>query len=1090
MLHHLLNRRFSLPFACLLLALFLLQQDTRITARITYTAQPTAAPERREFITYQKDAGTATRLATAEESAHLTRGRQVETKPLHAEQSSAPASANVTRDGFLLTFRGTAQLERYPQAKAAFERALTRWQEVFAPEGASFANIEIDIDFGPRYFGQPFPVPGTIGVTNVAEDFFLYSGVLEQLLENSFEPEKARLFSFLPTTLIPTEMGTANSIMMTTGHALAMRLRELTRFRPAMGFSAEASFDFDPRDGIEPGKLDFEAAVLRELGRILGFISRVEDADARWTGEPFITFWDLFRFRAEARADFTPEVIRTEPRALLSGTPQVFFAGGEPIPLSTGRGDGQGGDNPAGAWKDDALTGRYLGMLDPTLATGERGGFTANDLHALRALGYNVNEYATVMEVLSADDGSREETLPLNGTLIVNRLTPARYPATVDAVRVQLPDGPSGAAAGQLLRVVLFADPARTGRPPANPQLLYDRTLTLGGLPAHRMLEIMLDRPVALAAGDLYVGVQTASDKIFVGADHNSTPQGRAFISRDNGASFQPLQVNQQAINVLLRAVCQAEFQATQTPQINALSPAAAPPGGAPIELFIYGDHFEARRGGDFSTLSVVRWNGQPRPTNYINGTLLKATIPASDLVQAGVVRITVFTPNEQGGRESAPVEFNITPQPPAPLLLSLTPDFATPGSEPLALTLRGRNFTARSVARWNGQPRTTNFVNQNELTVSLNVGDFAAAANADVTVFTPNADSQTEGRNSNARRFRVAPCSYKVLVPERPVSSYGGTGAFTLETEPPCPWTLTSETAWLRLRDTGTGRGRAIVSYSSTANTDGPLRRGELKIGGQTVSLRQLARASGSSAANYAQALALDSIGALFGMELANRTQTAERTPLPETLAGAQVRLTDYLGFTHIAPLFYVAPGQINFHVPTTLRLIEDPNIGLGKNARVGVYIDGQLVADGSVNLARINSGLFTSTTGGVQGVAVGLALRIKPDGTQSYEPLSVFDQARNRVVANPIDLTPQNDQVFLILYGTGFRARPSLETVKVTINGTDLEVLYAGPQGELVGLDQLNVRVPRRLVGAGEVRLRFSANETGGSVVFVAFK
>ena len=58
-----------------------------------------------------------------------------------------------------------------------------------------------------------------------------------------------------------------------------------------------------------------------------------------------------------------------------------------------------------------------------------------------------------------------------------------------------------------------------------------------------------------------------------------ATPQGRAFISRNNSASFQPLQVNQQAVNLLLRAVCQAEFQATQTPHINALSPEAAPPG-------------------------------------------------------------------------------------------------------------------------------------------------------------------------------------------------------------------------------------------------------------------------------------------------------------------------------------------------------------------------------------------------------------------------------------------------------------------------------------------------------------------------------
>ncbi len=1091
--HRHFNRRFSLSLSGLLLALFLLQQDTRITARINLAAQSatTSTPEYRDFITYQRAADTATRLATAEETERLRRGRQNDTQPLHAEQSAAPVTANVPRDGFLLTFRGTTQLDRYPQAKAAFERALERWREIFAPEGASYANIEIDIDFGPQYFDVPFPAASVIGVTRVGEENFLYLRFLDRLLENSFGQEAVRLYSFLPTTQIPTEMGATSTIIMTTGHALALRMLDFQRLRPAMGFNAEAPFDFDPRDGIEPGKLDFEAAVMREMGRILGFVSRVEDADSKWGSEPTVTFWDLFRFRAAARSDFTPEVIRAEPRPVLSGTAQVFFAGREPIALSTGRGDGQTGDgNPAGAWKDDALTGRYLGVLDPTLATGERGGFTANDLRALQALGYNINEFSSVMEVLSVDDGSREETLPLGGALMVNRLTPARYPAMVDAVRVQLPDGADGAATGQTLRVVLFADPARTGKPPVNAALLYDRTITLGNLPAHRMLEIMLDKPVTLAAGDLYVGVQTNSNKVFVGADRNGAPQGGAFVSRDNGVSFQSLQVNQQPVNLLLRAVCQEAFEALQTPQIGALSPDAVAPGGAPFELFVYGNNFEPKRGGDFSTLSQVRWNGQPRPTDYINGALLKTTISQADIAQAGTARVTVFTPNEPSARESTPVEFSITPQPPAPTLLSLTPDFATPGSELATLTLRGRSFTAKSIARWNGQARTTSFINSNELTVSLNVGDFANAANAEVTVFTPNTGSQTEGKSSNALRFRIAPCTYKVLAPDRPLTSSGTSGAFTLETEPPCSWTLTTETPWLTPRGTGTGRGRAIVSYAATFNSGNPPRRGELKIAGQTINVRQVARVTGASAANYNQALALNSIGSLFGLELAKREQTAERTPLPTSLAGTEVRLTDAQGNTRLAPLFYVSPGQVNFNVPAGLRVLDDPFVvALGTTARTEVYVDGQLMADGFVTLSQVASGLFTAT-GGVQGPAIGLVLRIKADGTQSYEPLSVFDQARNRVVTNPIDLGPQTDQLFLILYGTGFRARPSLDVVKASINGIDLEVLYAGPQGELVGLDQLNLRVQRRFIGAGEVRLRFSVNEIGGSIVLVAFK
>ena len=36
--------------------------------------------------------------------------------------------------------------------------------------------------------------------------------------------------------------------------------------------------------------------------------------------------------------------------------------------------------------------------------------------------------------------------------------------------------------------------------------------------------------------------------------------------------------------------------------------------------------------------------------------------------------------------------------------------------------------------------------------------------------------------------------------------------------------------------------------------------------------------------------------------------------------------------------------------------------------------------------------------------------------------------------------------------------------------IGGQTTETLYAGPQGSFVGLDQLNLRVPRSLAGRGE--------------------
>jgi hypothetical protein len=91
--------------------------------------------------------------------------------------------------------------------------------------------------------------------------------------------------------------------------------------------------------------------------------------------------------------------------------------------------------------------------------------------------------------------------------------------------------------------------------------------------------------------------------------------------------------------------------------------------------------------------------------------------------------------------------------------------------------------------------------------------------------------------------------------------------------------------------------------------------------------------------------------------------------------------------------------------------------------------------------------------------GFSVGKLLspvRVRANGTQSIEPVAQFDQAQGRFVALPIDLGPETDQVFLVLFGTGLRFHGGL----------------AG-EGAAVGLDQVNLRVPRALAGRGEVEL-----------------
>jgi len=57
-------------------------------------------------------------------------------------------------------------------------------------------------------------------------------------------------------------------------------------------------------------------------------------------------------------------------------------------------------------------------------------------------------------------------------------------------------------------------------------------------------------------------------------------------------------------------------------------------------------------------------------------------------------------------------------------------------------------------------------------------------------------------------------------------------------------------------------------------------------------------------------------------------------------------------------------------------------------------------------------------------------------------------------------------------VIFGTGMRGRSSLAGVSATIGGVvNAPVFYAGPTPGVTGLDQVNLRLPSYLSGAGQV-------------------
>jgi uncharacterized protein (TIGR03437 family) len=252
------------------------------------------------------------------------------------------------------------------------------------------------------------------------------------------------------------------------------------------------------------------------------------------------------------------------------------------------------------------------------------------------------------------------------------------------------------------------------------------------------------------------------------------------------------------------------------------------------------------------------------------------------------------------------------------------------------------------------------------------------------------------------------------------------------------------------------------------------------LRTGVKDLLVAPAALASVSAASYAGELIARDSIVAAFGNELAASVQSAATNPLPINLGGTTVTIRDSANQELFAPLFFVAPAQINYHMPANVA--PGPATVLVSNAA------GKL-ASGTVTIGQVAPALFAANANG-RGVAAAVALRIKADGSQSYEAIAQWDAAQNQFIVLPIDLGAENEQVFLVAFGTGLRYHTGLSAVTAIIGGTDAPVLYAGNSGGFIGLDQVNIRLPRSLRGRGEVELTLTADGRTANVLRLSLK
>jgi uncharacterized protein (TIGR03437 family) len=224
-------------------------------------------------------------------------------------------------------------------------------------------------------------------------------------------------------------------------------------------------------------------------------------------------------------------------------------------------------------------------------------------------------------------------------------------------------------------------------------------------------------------------------------------------------------------------------------------------------------------------------------------------------------------------------------------------------------------------------------------------------------------------------------------------------------------------------------------------------------------------------SAAAPSSAVAPDSLASLYGANLAPGIAQASAQPLPLTLGGVTLSVTDAAGVGRAAPLFYVAPGQIDFVVP------DGTSPGLAT-----------LVVSGQTFTCAVQPVVPTvfSMNGAGSGVAAATAIMVQAADPSLQTSVPVFRCAGSSCASAPIVLGA-GTSVYVSFFGTGIRNRSSLTNVAATVNGIGVPVLYAGPAPGYTGLDQVNVGLVLSLRGSGESKVVLTVDGQAANTVTI---
>lgn len=217
-------------------------------------------------------------------------------------------------------------------------------------------------------------------------------------------------------------------------------------------------------------------------------------------------------------------------------------------------------------------------------------------------------------------------------------------------------------------------------------------------------------------------------------------------------------------------------------------------------------------------------------------------------------------------------------------------------------------------------------------------------------------------------------------------------------------------------------------------------------------------------NAAAIALSVAVDSVASetivsVFGVGLSREDGNAVSLPLPTELAGVTVAVRDSEGQTRQASLFAVRAQQINCLIPAGTAL-GSATLTVTTSLGTSSTID--------IEVVPVEPGLF-ALDGSGSGLAAASAFRRDANGADT--PLDVFQPGVFPFEASALDLGSETDLVVLSVFGTGIRG--FTDQITATIGGVNAQVLGFAPSGQFAGLDQVNLLVPRSLIGQGVVEV-----------------